>query len=192
MRSGTSWTVQGASLPARKELPPGMRIESLPVLGTTWYERGASYWVARLLMFIMMAIAVAVGSAFVAGFLSGIKDSSQTGFVVVLVIEIVWSLVIITYLMTRTFRRWNSLEPPPKPLSRRLRRVVAAGGTLGGLAQAGFALGQFVLVYGSFLFFGLYVTLLLYALLPVYPAEHKARLRMVEQLATYKQVHRLP
>ena len=43
-------------------------------------------------------------------------------------------------------------------------------------------IGQAVLVIGSLLFFGLYVTLLIYALLPEYPPEHKARLRLAEQI----------
>jgi len=35
-------------------------------------------------------------------------------------------------------------------------------------------------------FFGLYVTLLIYAVLPEYPPEHKARLRLARQLAAHR------
>lgn len=192
MRSSTGVTVQGMNFPARDRLPPGVRIERLPVLATSWYERRAGYWMRRVGLFFLMAILVAVGSAFVAGFLAGIKSSSETGFLVVLIIEIAWSLAIVGYLMTRTFRRWNDLEPPPRPLSRGQRRAVASGGALGALATAGFVVGQFILVFGSVLFFGLYVTLLIYTLLPEYPPEHKARLRLVEQLATWQQARHLP
>jgi hypothetical protein len=180
------------NFPARDRLPPGVRIERLPVLGTSWYDRRAGYWLRRIWLFFLMAILVAVGSAFVGGFLAGIKSSSQTGFVVVLIIEVAWSLAIIGYLMTRTFQRWNNLEPAPKPLTRRQRRTVGAGGALGALAQAGFVVGQFILVVGSVLFFGLYVTLLIYTLLPEYPPEHKARLRLAEQIATRQQTRHLP
>jgi hypothetical protein len=191
MHSGTSRSIQGVTFPARGGLPPGVPIEQLPVLGTSWYERRAGYWVRRVWLFVLMAIVVSVGLAFVIGFLAGIKDSSATGFMVVLVVEIAWSLAIVAYMMTRTFQRWNELDRS-RPLTRRQRRAVGTGGALGALAQAGFVVGQFVLVIGSVLFFGLYVSLLIYTLLPEYPPEHKARLRLAEQLTARQQTHYLP
>jgi uncharacterized membrane protein YhaH (DUF805 family) len=167
--------------PPRDQLPPGTDIEKLPVLGTTWYDRGPSYWVRRFWLFLLMALVVTLTSLLVGGFLVGIKDSSHTGFVVALIIEIVWSLAIIGYGLLRTARRWNDLEPS-RPLSRRQRSAASAGSVLGTLARAGLVLGQVVLVLGSLLFFGLYVMLLIYALMPEYPPEHKARLRLARQL----------
>jgi hypothetical protein len=156
-------------------------IEKLPVLGTTWYERGPGYWVRRVWLFLLMALVVTLMSLLVGGFMLGIKGSSHTGFVWALIVEIVWSLVIVAYMMIRTAQRWNSLEPS-RPLSRRQRQAGAAGGALGVLAGAGIFIAQAVLVLGSVLFFGLYVSLLIYALLPEWPPEHKARLRLAGQL----------
>jgi hypothetical protein len=167
--------------PPRDQLPPGTDIEKLPVLGTSWYERGPDYWVRRVWLFLLMALVVTLTSLLVGGFLVGIKDSSRTGFVVALIIEIVWSLAIIGYGMLRTIRRWNDLEPS-RPLSRRQRDAATAGSVLGTLARVGLVLGQVVLVVGSLLFFGLYVMLLIYALMPEYPPEHKARLRLAQRL----------
>jgi hypothetical protein len=170
-----------AEFPPLDRLPAGTDIEKLPVLGTTWYERGADYWVRRVWLFLLMALVVTLMSLIVGGFLVGIKDSSHTGFVGALIVEAAWSLVIVAYMMIRTAQRWNSAEPA-RPLSRRQRNAGAAGGALGALAATGIFIAQAVLVIASVLFFGLYVSLLIYAVLPEWPPEHKARLRLARQL----------
>ena len=167
--------------PPRAELPPGVPVEKLPVLGTTWYERGPAYWVRRSWLFLIFALVVTLTSLLVGGFLAGIKESSPAGFVVALIVEIAWSLVIIVFGLVRTRQRWNDPEPA-RPLTRGQRRAASLGGAIGTLARAGLVLGQAVLVLGSLLFFGLYVMLLIYALLPEYPPEHKARLRLASRL----------
>jgi hypothetical protein len=191
VRSGSGSPPSRIEFPPRDRLPPGIDIQKLPVLGTSWYERGADYWVRRVWLFLLMALVVTLTSLLVGGFLIGIKGSSRTGFMVALSVEIVWSLAIVVYGMIRTARQWNNLDPP-KPLSRRQRDAGAAGSVLGTLAMAGLALAQFVLVIGSVLFFGLYVMLLIYALLPEYPSEHKARLRLAQQLGLYEAKPRQP
>jgi hypothetical protein len=157
----------------------------VPILGTTWYERGAAYWLRRVWLFLLMALVVTLTSLLVGGFLAGIKGSSHTGFVGALIAEIVWSLVIIVFVLVRTGQQWNRPEPA-RILSRGQERAAATGGVIGTLARAGFVIGQAVLVIGSLLFFGLYVTLLIYALLPEYPPEHKARLRLAEQIRRHE------
>jgi hypothetical protein len=181
VHSGTGRPTSRTEFPPRDQLPPGTEVEKLPVLGTTWYERGPDYWVRRVWLFLLMALVVTLMSLIVGGFMLGIKGSSHTGFVGALIVEIVWSLVIIVYMMIKTAQRWNSLEPA-RPLSRRQREAGAAGGALGVLATAGIFIAQFVLVIGSVLFFGLYVSLLIYAVLPEWPPEHKARLRLAGRL----------
>jgi hypothetical protein len=182
VQSATGSAPGRLEFPPRDQLPPDVDIEKLPVIGTSWYERGAGYWVRRVWLFLIMALVVTLTSLLVGGFLVGIKDSSHTGFVVALIIEIVWSAAIIGYGMFRTARRWNDLDPAT-PLSRRKQRQAGtAGSVLGTLARAGLVLGQVVLVLGSLLFFGLYVMLLIYALMPEYPQEHKARLRLARRL----------
>jgi hypothetical protein len=181
VHSGTGRPPSRTEFPPRDQLPPGTEIEKLPVLGTTWYERGLGYWVRRVWLFLLMALVVTLMSLLVGGFMLGIKGSSRTGFVGAVIAEIAWSLVIIVFLMIKTAQRWNSLEPA-RPLSRRGREAGAAGGAIGVLASAGIFIAQAVLVIGSVLFFGLYVSLLIYAVLPEWPPEHKARLRLGNRL----------
>ncbi|HEY2551692.1 MAG TPA: hypothetical protein VGI64_14065 [Streptosporangiaceae bacterium] len=173
------------TFPARDQLPPGVYIEKLQLLGTSWYDRGPGYWLRRVWLFLLMALLVTLTSLLIGGFMAGIKDSSQAGFVGVLIAEIAWSLAILVFLLIRTSRQWNVPEPA-RPLSRKQRRAVATGSTIGSLARAGFVLGQAILVIGSLLFFGLYLMLLVYALLPEWPPEHKARLRLAQQLAAHE------
>jgi hypothetical protein len=173
--------VIGAHFPPRDRLPPGVTVERLPILGTTWYERGAAYWLRRFWLLLLMALVVTLTSLLVGGFLAGIRGSSHAGFVGALIAEIVWSLVIIVFVLVRTAQQWNQVEPA-RMLSRRQKQAASTGGALGVLARAGFVIGQVVLVLACLLFFGLYVTLLIYALLPEYPPEHKARLRLARQL----------
>jgi hypothetical protein len=169
------------TFPPRDQLPAGTEIEKLPVIGTTWYDRGGAYWVRRVWLFLLMALVVTLTSLLVGGFLVGIKGSSHAGFTGALIVEVAWSLAIISYGLVRTARTWNDPQPG-RPLSRRQRKAAATGGALGTLASAGLVIGQVVLVLGSVLFFGLYVLLLIYTLFPEYPQEHKARLRLARRL----------
>ena len=56
-----------------------MVIEKLPVLGTTWYERGPDYWVRRVWLFLLMALVVTLMSLIVGGFLLGINGPGKLG-----------------------------------------------------------------------------------------------------------------
>jgi hypothetical protein len=167
--------------PPRDQLPPGVTIEKLPVLGTTWYDRGPGYWARRLGLFLVMVMVVALASLLIGALLADIKGKSQAGFTGVLIAEIVWSLVIVAFLLVRTVRRWNSVEPA-RPLSPGRKRAAAMGARLGFLARAGMVIGMAVLVITSMVFFGLYLTVLIFALLPEWLPEHKARLRLAQQL----------
>src|SRR5438309_11364393 len=64
-------------------------IEPLPVVGTTWYERGPAYWWRRAGMSLALTVALACEVPLLVGFLSGIRDSSPTGFRVALVVVVV-------------------------------------------------------------------------------------------------------
>lgn len=183
MATASGISLSQVSFPPRGQLPPGVYVEKLQLLGTTWYERGPGYWIRRAWLFLLMALVVTLTSLLIGGFMVGIKDSSKAGFTGALIAEIIWSLAILTWGLSRTARRWNTPEPV-RPLSRGQRRAVATGGALGSLARAGLAIGQAVLVIGSLLFFGLYLMLLVYALLPEWPPEHKARLRLAQELTS--------
>jgi len=181
MAAGNQALPGSVHFPPRDRLPPGVTIEKLPVLGTSWYDRGPGYWARRVGNFLIMAVVVALASLVIGAVLSDIKGASRAAFTGVLIAEIVWSLVIVAFLLVRTFQRWNTVRPA-RALSRGQKRAAAMGGWLGFLARTGLVIGQAVLVITSLVFFGLYLTLLILALLPEWPPEHKARLRLAQQL----------
>lgn len=182
MPSPSQTTGRRSEFPPRADLPGSVVVESVPGLGTTWYDRGARYWLRRALVFLAFALVVTLMSLLVGGFLIGIKESSPTGFTGALIAEILWSLSTAAFLLVRTAQRWNVPEKA-RPLTPGQRRAASAGGALGVLANAGWVVGQIILVLAALAGFGLYLTLLIYALLPEYPPEHKARIRLAEQLS---------
>lgn len=166
--------------PPRSGLPRTVTIERLPMLGTTWYERGVRYWLRRVGMVLLMAVVLALVTALLWGFFGAIRQSSVTGFWIALSIEIAYSVAVLGWILWRVARRWHDPEPVrPKPVS---RRAAGAGAVLGTLARAGSVLGALVLVLGSLLFVGLYVALLVLMLTPETVWERPARLAMAERL----------
>jgi uncharacterized membrane protein YhaH (DUF805 family) len=61
--------------PPRDQLPAGITVKSIRVLGTTWYERGAAYWLRRA----WMAVCFAIGAALEAVIILGIADAAGNG-----------------------------------------------------------------------------------------------------------------
>lgn len=168
-------------LPPRRELPPGVVVEALPGLGTTWYERGAGYWARRAGLALMWAVVITLVTLLVVGFLGAIRAGSKTGFYAALGLEVAWSMAIIVWFAVRTVQRWNDPAPPRRQAARS-RRAASGGAALGVLARSGFVIGQAFLVIGSLVFLGLYVALFLSYLLPEVPAERQARLRLAQTL----------
>ena len=166
--------------PPRAALPRGITVERVPLLGTTWYERGFRYWLRRVLMVVVSALILALVAALLWGFFGAIRRTSVTGFWVALVIEVAYSLAVIVFLVVRTKRRWNDLQPVrPKPVG---RAAGSTGAVLGTLARSGLFVGQVVLVLGTLLFVGLYVALLLAMLMPETIWERPARLALADRL----------
>lgn len=166
--------------PPRSDLPRTITIERVPMLGTTWYERGVRYWLRRVGMVLLMALVITLVTALLVGFFSGIRDTSVTAFWVCLAIEIAYSLVVLVWMMVRLARRWD--DPRPATPKQNVRRAGGMGAVLGTLARAGSALGALFLVVGSLLFVGLYVGLLLFMLMPETIWERRVRLDMAETL----------
>lgn len=97
--------------------------------------RRLQFQVRRGWLFLIFALVVTLTSLLVGGFLAGIKDSSQDGFVGALTAEIAWSLVIIVFGLIRTRQRWDDPEPARR-LTRGQRRAAGLGGAIGTLARA--------------------------------------------------------
>lgn len=167
--------------PPRSTLPRTIAIEKVPLVGTTWYERGFRYWLRRFLMAVVAAGVLALVGALLWGFFGAIRRSSVTGFWIALAIEIGYSLATIAFLAIRTKKHWNDTERvAPRPVN---RAAGQAGAVLGTLARAGLFIGQLVLVIATLLFAGLYIALFIAMLMPETIWERAARLRMADLLA---------
>lgn len=166
--------------PPRSQLPRSIEIRNVPLLGTTWYERGVRYWLRRLGIVLLCLLILALVAAILWGFFGAIQQSSITGFWIGVGIEVTYSLAVIVYLVVRTARRWNSRQlAPAKPPN---RAVGSTGAALGGLARSGLFLGQLILVLGTLLFVGVYVAFLLAALMPETVWERPAKLELADRL----------
>ncbi len=151
------------------------------MLGTTWYDRGLSYWLRRVGLIVMMALVIALVTALLVGLFSAIRQTSLTGFYIALIIEVTYSLAIIVFVAVWLARRWNNMgEVQKRPVS--IRAAGSAGVVVGTLAQSGFLIGQLFLVVGSLLFFGLYVAVFLAMFMPEIFWERPARCRLAKRL----------
>lgn len=166
--------------PPRSQLPRTITVEKVPLLGTTWYERGPRYWLRRVVMVVGALLVLALVAALLWGLFGAIRQTSVIGFWIALGIETAYSLAVIGYLVMRTARRWNTLAPArPQPT---VRAAGSAGAVLGTLARSGLLIGQVVLVLATLLFVGLYVAILLAMLTPETIWERPARLALTDRL----------
>ncbi|GAB2935894.1 hypothetical protein GCM10027047_35740 [Rhodococcus aerolatus] len=129
---------------------------SIPLLGTTWYRRGAAYRVRRVLITVgftlLAAFAVFVAVAVVTGVLEAAGPTARVVVVVVLVLGVSASLVS-AYRWRRAY--WAG---PSRPLGAPRSRQGAAGIGLGPIAVLGapFVVGHLLAVVLNTL--GHYVT----------------------------------
>lgn len=155
-------SVNPGQLPPRHALPRDVVVPVLPGLGLTWYDRrGAGYWARRAGLSLLWALITALVTLIIVAILIAFSHRSTAAFIVVLLLEIVYSLSILAFFAAATARGWNDPEPA----------TIRPGNVPG---QIFFAL--------SFLTFGLYLALLLTSLLPETPAERHARLRVAAAL----------
>ncbi len=155
----------------------------MPVVGRTWYDRGPRYWVRRFWLLLMWALVLTLIAAADVGFFGAVRHSSQTGFAVLLVIDVTLTVAVVVFFAVRTVQRWNvaSLPGQAKPLMFRFGRG-RTGAVLSGFAQLGYWLALLALAVVFLFFPALFVALFLMSLLPEQPAERQARLWMAEQL----------
>jgi hypothetical protein len=149
-------------LPPRHALPRDVTLPVLPGLGLTWYDRrGLSYWGRRAALSILWLFLTVVVTLIVVAILIALSHRSTAGFVVVLVLEVGYSLGVLAFFAVATARGWDD----PRP----------------GTIRPGNVLGQIFLILSS-LTIGLYLALLVTSLLPETPAERQARLQVAGQL----------
>lgn len=134
---------------------PGPYVPSLPLLGTTWYERGRAYWWRRVRASLAMFAILAIDLFLVGLSLNAIRDESRTGFVVVTVV--VGVLGVVTGVLT--WRRAGRIDTTGRVSSSDARLAGRTGAVLGTTARAGSVLSGLVLFVGSLILVGPLVAL---------------------------------
>jgi hypothetical protein len=170
------------SLPPRNSLPRDVEIPVLPGLGITWYDRGGRYWVRRVFLMLMWALALLLIAVIDVGFFSAVRHSSRAAFAVLLVIDVALAVAAVVYAIIRTVQRWNTPSLPRQ--ARTVFRVGhgRSGAVLSNFLQLGYLLAILACAFAFLLFPGLIVAFFLVSLLPQPLAERQARLWMAERL----------
>jgi hypothetical protein len=178
---GTVTAAPSGRFPPRSGLPRGITVNSVPWLGTTWYERGLAYWSRRLALTIFALGILALYTTIVALFLSGVYDSSgrHAWFYGLLAFEIVFSVISGGYFLYRMIR--HPAITTVASLAAARRRPTGASG-LGILARSGVVVAQLLIVLIAALTYGLWAAALVRSLSPSFPVERQARQRMTEVL----------
>jgi hypothetical protein len=168
-----------AAFPPRAGLPPGVTIDRLPGLGTSWYERGLVYWARRVGNVALLGVAVATYAAIITGAVLAAGQPGSAGFLAALTAEIVFSLATGVWSFRHLWRL--GLSKPARPTS---RGAASAGAStaLGAFWVGG--VGALVLVVAILLTSGFALAALAIWLLPVPPAERRARGLLANQLSS--------
>lgn len=159
-------------------------IESLPILGTTWYRRGYSYWARRVGIFFLMLFLVACQILFVWVIFHVISSDTKKSFAFRTVALAIVSIVVLGGFIywVRWFarvekrkRRGEIAYPDYKP--RGATGGMLAGGA-GNLARSGDTTAGGCAFAASILTAGSAPFLILQSLQKEYTYEHDARIRL--------------
>jgi hypothetical protein len=175
-----------ARFPSRAELPHGVAIPVLPALGTAWYERGISYWARRIGVLLVLIAVVAIYIAIISGVVRAAGPPGSAGFLAVLTVEAVFTLVS-GVLMVRHFWRAGVSGQLANGKPGKNRGV---GGGLGLLAASAGPVGAFLIVASAVLTAGGILAVAALWLVPVLPAEQYARRQLAETLEQSQHAHR--
>ena len=196
-------STRSVRLPPRRSLPRDVQIPVLPGLGQTWYDRhGVSYWIRRAGMSFLWAFLTALVALILVAVLIAIYHRSPAAFMVVLGIEVVYTLGILGYFAVMAVRHWNDPDVAGQIFSRSGRLRAPGGGSgrapgggsgragqdRAGNERAGPGRGRAVQVLGqtllalSCLTLGPYLALLMMSVFPETPAERRARLWVAGEL----------
>ena len=168
------------TFPPRSRLPRGVMLQKLPMVGTTWYERGFAYWMRRLAGTLFLAALLALATGILWLFLQGAYQSSgrHAWFYGLLGFEILFSVTSGTWVLIRLIKH-PATEAGGSPEARRWARRGAGAGIL---ARSGFVLAQVFIVLVAALSYGLWLALFIRSFVPVSPVERKARQQLAERL----------
>jgi hypothetical protein len=172
--------------PPRDQLPPGITVERLRGLDTTWYERGFSYWMRRIGATIGLAAMVALWTVIVGGIIHHAGPAGSPAFIAILTAEIVVSLVTGVWEFRRNWAhpsRWTSRDDD------RTRTAGTWAGSLGSLVRTGNVLAGLVIGILALLSYGGILAVFIMSLAWQLPSERAARQRLANDLEHYQFLH---
>jgi hypothetical protein len=162
--------LRDARFPPRAQLPPGVTITKLPIVGRTWYKRGLAYWARRAGCVLVLLAGAAVYATFIGAAVLAAGRPGSPGFLAVLVAESVFSPVTAVLF----FRHLWRLGTGGHSGDSNARGGAGGASTAIALSQTG-AFGALLLVCSVLLSAGCLLATLAIWLVPVPPAEQRAR-----------------
>lgn len=165
--------------PPRSELPAGVTVKPLPMLGTSWYERDFMYWTRRLGIGLLFAAIAVVYVLMIQAAISDISPSGSAPYDGLLAGEIVFTVVSGVLLFRRMWRNMINGRGATRRDTRKASRTAAgigplayvAGGVLAGLA-----------VFCSLITAGLVLASFAVWLVPFPPMEQYERRMLAERI----------
>ena len=207
--AAASGPLEPVRLPPRDQLPAGITVTSIRVLGTTWYERSAAYWVRRT----WMALCFAVGATLEAAIILGIADAAGDnrmgfGFWAVIAVQLVflvagYAWMAIAFRSGRRKQREAERKHDEKGLAAerladqvrwlkitvRLRSYILYALIPAVVVCAIFRPLRIVIIAAFFLFlfagFGVFLYLCTLMVRPEFGEEHEARVKLEAQLRSH-------
>jgi hypothetical protein len=182
--SSTSDTSRRGSFrfPPRSELPPEVTIRPLPLVGTTWYERGVSYWARRTGIGIIFAAVLVVYPLMIWGALQAVSAPGTALYYGLLTAEVIFTIVTAVLMYSRARRNWLSGKGASRDDTARAGRAARAGSGTGTLAFAAGGLLAGLLVLSSLFTAGLVLAAFAIWMAPVPPMEQYERRHIAERL----------
>lgn len=174
--------------PPRSELPSRVTIKPLPLVGTTWYERGVRYWARRIGIGLMLALCAFVWPAAIEGALQDISPPGTGLYDGLAAGEVVFTIVTGVLIFRRAWR--NALNGVTAT-RRDTRRASMAAASIGPLAfTTGGALAG-LLVFSSLITSGLLLAVFVTWLAPMPPVEQYERRKIAEDLRVHYMLEQL-
>jgi hypothetical protein len=163
-------------------------IEKLPFLGTTWYKRGASYWLRRVLGCFLMSLMLGGATVMTAGRIGAIVESRVAMIIKVIALGIVaCAIALSTFRAFKAFfraernRKLGRLLRPnfdSERAAEQSRRYGTVGAILAATARAGSLVSGALLGLSVIFCFGWFIVIFLSTFQKEFGVEHDARLRL--------------
>lgn len=142
------------------------------MVGTTWYERGFSYWLRRAGGTLFITAFLAMWTGLIGSFVRASGPVGSPAFIGVLTAEVVYSLAIAGWIFYRAWR----------PSSSSSHRWTPSFRTVNIATKVGSLFLIFLWGIGVLLSYGLFLALFILSFAPVPPPEREARQIMASRL----------